>query len=133
MATVGRITHILLRMVAGFLYLQHGGQKLFHWFGGIGMPGPLPPLVMTAGYLEFVGGCLILIGLVTRPVAFILAGEMAVAYFMQHAPHGPLPLANHGEPAVLYCFIFLFLFGNGSGGFSVDALIGRGRARAPLA
>lgn len=127
---IGQMTHVLLRIVTGFLFLQHGGQKLLGWFGGMGGPGgggPLPPLMMVAGTLELVGGTLILIGFLTRPVAFILAGEMAAAYFTAHFPNGPLPIRNHGESAVLFCFIFLFLFGNGSGGFSLDALMRRTR------
>ena len=72
-----------------------------------------------------------MLGLFTRPVAFLLSGEMAVAYFMAHVPNGPMPLQNHGEPAVLFAFIFLFLAGNGSGGFSIDSVLRRGRA--PLA
>ena len=125
----GQITFVLLRIVAGFLYLQHGGQKLLGWFGGIGASGPLPPLMMVAGVLELVGGTLILLGLFTRPVAFVLAGEMAVAYFMAHFPHGPLPLQNHGEAAALYCFIFLFFAAHGANGFSLDAAL---RRRAAL-
>ena len=91
----------------------------------------LPPLMLVAGILEVVGGIAIMLGLFTRPVAFLLSGEMAVAYFMAHVPNGPMPLQNHGEPAVLFAFIFLFLAGNGSGGFSIDSVLRRGRA--PLA
>jgi putative oxidoreductase len=130
MEKVGQITHVLLRIVAGFLFLQHGGQKLFGWYGGIGLPegAGLPPLMLIAAVLEVIGGLAIILGLLTRPVAFLLAGEMAVAYFMAHIPRGPLPLQNDGEPAVLFCFIFLFLAGNGSGGFSLDAILHRGRS-----
>jgi putative oxidoreductase len=133
MQRVDQITHVLLRIVTGFLFLQHGGQKLFGWYGGTGMPegSGLPPLMLVAGILEVVGGIAIMLGLFTRPVAFLLSGEMAVAYFMAHVPNGPMPLQNHGEPAVLFAFIFLFLAGNGSGGFSIDSVLRRGRA--PLA
>ena len=115
----------ILRIITGLLFMEHGAQKLF----GIPTPmGPLPTLIMVAGVLEFFGGLLILLGLFTRPVAFILAGEMAVAYFMGHAfttnvPAGFLwPTVNKGEPAVLYCFIFLYLAVAGGGVWSIDRL-----------
>ncbi len=132
MSRAAQITHVLLRIVAGFLFMQHGGQKLLGWYGGMGGPGGaggLPPQMMVAGVLELVGGTLVMVGLLTRPVAFLLAGEMAVAYFQAHFPHGVMPLANHGEAAVLFCFIFLFLAGNGSGGFSLDSVFARARSR----
>jgi putative oxidoreductase len=128
MNRAAQITHVLLRIVTGFLFMHHGAQKLFGWFGGFGGPGGTAPLVSQfglAGVLEFFGGIAIMLGLFTRPIAFILAGEMAVAYFQAHFPHSPWPIVNHGEPPVLFCFIFLFLFGNGSGGFSLDALMRR--------
>ena len=111
-----------MRIVIGLLFLQHGSQKLF------GIPGSgqqTPPfsllsLIGVAGVLEFFGGLLILAGLFTRPMAFILSGQMAVAYFMAHAPHGFLPIVNRGEPAVLYCFVFLYLSVAGGGSWSVD-------------
>jgi len=132
MGRLAGVTHALLRVVAGLLFLCHGGQKLLGWFGGIGMPPgtPLPPLMMTAGTIELVGGSLILIGLLTRPVAFIASGEMAFAYFMSHFPHGFWPLQNHGESPVLFCFIFLFFAFNGAGPASVDAAIRRSRSSA---
>ena len=125
-----RITHALLRIVAGFLFMQHGGQKLFGWYGGIGIPEgeSLPPLMMVAGVLEVFGGAAIMLGLFTRPIAFLLSGEMAAAYFMAHFPKGPLPLQNGGEAAALFSFIFLFLAGNGDGGFSLDSAMRRGRS-----
>ena len=118
----------VLRIITAFLFMAHGAQKLF------GIPAPMPggggPPLMSlfgvAGILEFFGGLLILLGLFTRPVAFILAGEMAVAYFMVHAPGGFWPLLNRGEPAVLYCFIFLYLAAAGGGPWSVDRLWRRG-------
>jgi len=129
--TLARLTHALLRAVAGLMFLDHGAQKLFGMFGGFGgHPGATAPLVSQmglAGVLEFFGGLAILLGLGTRPVAFLLCGEMAVAYFQSHFPHGFWPIVNHGELAVLYCFTFLFLFGNGDGAWSVDALLRRGK------
>jgi putative oxidoreductase len=123
-------THSLLRIVAGSLFICPGGMKLFGWFGGL--PGParaggLPPLMLAAGVIEVFGGTLILVGLFTRPVAFIAAGEMAFAYFIGHFPRGFWPIQNHGEPAVLFCFIYLFLAANGPGPWSLDHLIRRRR------
>lgn len=112
-----------LRIIAGLLFLEHGAQKLF------GFPAPpeggLPPVVSILGVgaiLELVGGSLIALGLFTRPVAFVLAGEMAVAYFMFHAPSGFYPALNGGDAAILYCFIFLTLVITGAGAFSLDGL-----------
>ncbi|HET9982319.1 MAG TPA: DoxX family protein [Longimicrobiales bacterium] len=115
-------TYTLLRVVAGLLFAQHGAQKLFGWFGGQQVTDLLSQLGI-AGVLEFVGGLLIAIGLFTRPVAFVVAGEMAVAYFLQHASHGFWPILNRGEPAVLYCFIFLFFAAHGAGPYSLDAFL----------
>ena len=124
-------THSLLRIVAGLLFICPGGMKLFGWFGGMpGPPGPLPPLMLVAGIIEFFGGLLILLGLFTRPVAFVASGEMAFAYFIGHFPHGFWPILNHGEPAVLFCFIYLFLWGNGAGPWSLDHMIARRRTQA---
>ena len=122
--SAGGITHALLRIVAGLLFMLHGGQKLFGWFGGPGGDGgtvELASLYGLAGILEVVGGTLIIIGLLTRPVAFLLSGQMAVAYFMAHFPNGFWPIENRGEPAALFSFIFLFLAFNGAGPLSVDA------------
>jgi putative oxidoreductase len=114
----------LLRIVAAFLYLQHGTAKLLH-VPHVAYFDQLSPLSLIgfAGMLEIVGSLLILLGLFTRPAAFILSGEMAVAYFMQHAPQGHffMPALNQGEEAVLYCFIFLFLSVAGAGAWSLDA------------
>ena len=115
----------LLRIIAGFLFLQHGTQKLFGY--PMPPPGGKPPIASlygVGGLLEFIGGILILIGLLTRPVAFLLSGEMAVAYFMVHAPQGFWPTRNQGEAAVFYCFLFLFLTFAGPGPWSLDALLG---------
>src|SRR5215510_567082 len=117
-----QVTYFLLRVVAGFLFLQAGGLILFGWFGG--MPGaPSPPPLMSqtgiGGILEFFGGIAILLGLCTRPVAFILSGMMAVAYWQFHAPQGGWPLQNQGIPAVLFCFIFLYMAARGGGDWSL--------------
>jgi len=112
-----------LRIVTGFLFFCHGAQKLLGWFvepGSQRMALAFPQLPWFAGVLELVGGALIVLGLLTRPVAFLLSGEMAVAYFMAHAPHGPIPLLNHGELALLYSFVFLFLAAHGGGPLSID-------------
>jgi putative oxidoreductase len=113
-----------LRIVSGYLFVQHGTAKLF------GVPHvamfdhlSLFSLIGLAGVLELVGGALILVGLFTRPAAFILSGEMAVAYFMAHAAHGNvlMPTLNQGEAAVLYCFVFLLISAAGAGAWSVDS------------
>lgn len=108
----------ILRIVVGLGFLDHGISK---FFGIPPFPGQLNPLLTVAGCLELVGGALILIGLFTRPVAFILSGMCAVAYFMVHLPNGFFPAANGGEPAMLYCFIFLYLSAAGGGAWSADA------------
>jgi putative oxidoreductase len=108
----------VLRIITGLLFLEHGTQKFFAFPG----PGPaLTPLLVVQGLLELVGGILIVIGLFTRPVAFILAGDMAVAYFMAHAPRGFFPTLNGGQLAILFSFVFLYLFVAGGGVWSVDA------------
>jgi putative oxidoreductase len=114
----------LLRIVAGFLFLQHGTAKLFGHPADPALAAiPLASLPGIAGVLEAAGGALVLVGLFTRPVAFVLSGEMAVAYFIAHAPRGHVltPLLNHGELAVLFCFVFLFIAAAGAGPWSVDA------------
>ena len=121
------ITWCLLRVVAGLLFLQAGGMKIFDWFGGVpaqfgGHPAFLSQ-TWIGGVLEFYGGTAILLGLLTQPVAFLLSGEMAVAYFQFHQPSGFWPAQNHGEPAVLFCFIFLFLAAHGAGTWSLDAFL----------
>ncbi len=127
-----QLTIFLLRVVSGLLFLQAGGMKMFDWFGGVpaqfgGHPRFLSQ-IWIGGALEFYGGAAILLGLWTRPVAFVLSGEMAVAYFQFHQPNGFWPIQNHGEPAVLLCFIFLYLAARGGGDWSLDALICRNRA-----
>ena len=115
----------LLRLVAGFTFSLHGFQKVFGFFGGMGHGSAAHffTLLWIAGVLESVDGILILLGLYTRPAAFILCGEMAVAYFRQHAPRGLWPISNGGEQAVLYCFIFLLLVSAGAGPLSLDHAI----------
>ena len=113
----------LLRIITGLLFLEHGTMKLFDFpIAQPGAPDSLPPLLMTAAILELVGGALITLGLFTRPVAFILSGQMAVAYFMAHAPRGFWPAVNQGETAILYCFIFFYLVFAGPGSISADAM-----------
>ena len=111
----------VLRIVAAFLFMAHGSQKLFGFPPNFQMSaGSLPPLILAAGVLEFVGGALLLLGLFTRLVAFLLSGQMAVAYFMSHSPKGFWPVMNGGELAVLYCFLFLYLAAAGGGTWSLD-------------
>ena len=120
----------VLRIVTGYIFMLHGTAKLF------GMPHqamfdnlPVLSLIGFAGILEFAGGLLLLIGLFTRPVAFILCGFMAVAYFMAHASQGSplLPILNQGDLAVLFCFVFLYFVFAGAGPWSVDAMLRRRR------
>jgi len=120
----------LLRIVAGLLFMCHGLQKL------IGFPAPPPtglPAVLSllwfAAVIETCGGALLVLGLLARPAAFILSGEMAVAYWMAHAPHGFFPIVNRGEAAVLYCFIFLTLFVTGPGAWALASVLWR---RSPV-
>jgi len=128
------ITLFLLRVVTGLLFLQAGGMKILDWFGGVPAEFGGHPAMMSqtwiGGVLELYGGLAILLGLFTRPVAFILSGEMAVAYFQFHQPGGFWPIQNHGESAVLMCFIFLYFAACGAGDWSLDALI-RKRRRTP--
>jgi len=113
----------ILRIVAGFTFSLHGCQKLLGWFGGMrntGATAQMLTLPWFAGALELVGGLLLILGLFTRPVALILCGEMAAAYFIAHAHRGFWPIVNGGELAILYCFIYLYLFTAGPGPWSVD-------------
>ena len=130
---VMRATFAVLRIVVGLLLLQHGGQKLFGWFGGMGSSGATVELVSRlglAGVLELGGGVLLVLGFLTRPVAFLLSGEMAVAYFTAHQPNGTWPIQNHGELAALYSFVLLFFAAHGAGAFSLDASMHRDRKGA---
>ena len=114
------ITLTLLRMVAGVLFMPHGYAKLFG-----DQPVDLTSMMGTAGVLEFFGGALIVLGLFTRPIAFLLSGQMAVAYWLSHAPRSPWPIDNNGELAVLFCYIYLALSVHGGGDFCVSMLIRR--------
>jgi len=116
----------VLRIIAGFLFIAHGAQKLFGFLAPDTWKAPdTLSMIWWAGGLELIGGLLLLVGLFTRPVAFILSGLMAVAYFMAHAPQGFWPLQNKGELAVIYCFVFLFLSVAGGGVWSVDRQLRR--------
>ena len=127
MPRIGRLTSdyalAILRIVTAFTFCCHGAQKLFGAFGGIGGHGARAhafSLFWFGGVIEFFGAILVGLGLCTRTVAFILGGEMAVAYFRTHFPQGFFPILNGGELAVLYCFIFLYLVAAGPGAFSLD-------------
>ncbi len=109
-----------LRIITALLFIEHGTMKLFAFPIPQGEGGPLPPLILFAALLETIGGLAILVGFFTRPVAFILSGQMAVAYFMAHQPRGFFPAENGGEAAILYCFVFLTLVFTGAGAFAID-------------
>lgn len=123
----------IMRIVIGFTFSCHGMEKLFGILGGVnghGARAGVFTLFWAAGVIETVGGILILIGLLTSVAAFVLCGEMAVAYFSMHAPRGHWPIQNGGELAVVYCFIFLYLFFAGAGPLSVDRALRRAPVRA---
>jgi putative oxidoreductase len=114
----------VLRIMSAFVFFLHGTQKLFGFPSGTPLPSAMLMSMMgAAGILETAGGALMALGLFTRPVAFILSGEMAVAYFRQHAPRGLWPILNGGELAILFCFLWLFFSVAGPGPISLDALI----------
>jgi putative oxidoreductase len=116
----------ILRIMAAFTFSLHGWQKFFGMFGGIGGHSvPVNTMLGAAGLIETVGGALMMLGLFTRPVAFILSGEMAIGYFRTHAPQGFWPLKNGGELAVFYCFLFLWFAAAGAGPLSLDRILGR--------
>jgi putative oxidoreductase len=118
----------LLRVIAGFTFALYGAKLLFGAFGGAdnaGHPAPLASLFGVGGVLEFAGGTLIAVGLFTRPSAFILSGQMAVAFFLEHFPHGWNPILNDGTTAVLYSFIFLYLAAAGGGPLAIERLFWR--------
>jgi len=118
----------LLRIMAGFLFIQYGTTKLLAFPAAV-MPGggtaPVTSLAGVAGLFELVGGAFMLVGLFSRPVAFVLSGQMAAAYFMGHAGQGFWPNLNGGTPAVLFCFIWLYISSAGPGPWSLDALRGK--------
>jgi putative oxidoreductase len=109
----------ILRIITALLFVEHGTMKLFGFPAPMGS-GSLPPLFVFAGLLEVIGGLLVAVGFLTRPIAFLLSGEMAVAYFMSHFPKSFFPAMNSGDAAVLFCFVFLYLFFAGAGAFSID-------------
>jgi putative oxidoreductase len=120
----------IMRIVVAFLFMQFGTAKLLALPAAImpeGGTAPLASIPGVAGALEMVGGAFLLLGLFTRPVAFLLSGEMAVAYFMGHAPQGFWPVLNQGSPAILFCFLWLYISSAGPGPWSLDALRRRDR------
>lgn len=125
-ANLGEVAHAALRIIAGLMFMQHGMQKLFGAFVDPSRPPMGTPAMFSqlwfAGTLETFGGALIVLGLFTRPVAFVLAGEMAVAYFQMHFPRSFWPILNQGELAVLYCWLFVTYAISGAGRYSLDAL-----------
>ena len=118
---VSDFAFLLARVVIGFLFACHGAQKLFGVLGGTRELND--PMGLIAGIVEFGGGVLVVLGLFARLAAFLACGEMAVAYFKAHAPHGFWPIKNGGERAVFYCFFFLFVAAYGAGAYSLDRLI----------
>jgi putative oxidoreductase len=110
----------VLRIVSGLLFLEHGTSKLLHFPHVAMFDGKLPLIIMIAGAIELVGGALVTVGLFTRHAAFIMSGEMAVAYFMAHQPKSFFPVINGGEDAILLCFIFLYLAAAGPGPWSLN-------------
>ena len=118
--------YALMRFIVGVLFACHGAQKLFGVLGGTKQT---EAFMLFAGGIEFVGGIMIAVGLLTGYAAFIASGQMAVAYFMRHSSGGFWPIVNRGELAVLYCFVFLYIASRGSGILSIDALFGRARRR----
>lgn len=111
--------YAILRILAGVMYALHGSQKILGWPGG-NAAVPLSSLMVVAGSIEIIGGLMIAFAILTRYAAFIASGEMAAAYFLAHAPHGVLPIVNHGELPVLLCFLFLYIAAQGSGVWSID-------------
>jgi putative oxidoreductase len=122
------ISYALLRFFAGVMYACHGAQKLFGVLGGQVVEAPM---MKVAGVIEFAGGILIAVGLLTSWAAFLASGQMAAAYFMAHAPQGFWPIINKGELAAVYAFLFLFICAYGGGRYSLDAAMRRGRVAAP--
>lgn len=124
----------LLRIISAFVFTLHGWQKVFGVFGGLppNLPANVHTMLITAGWIEVVAGVFLFAGLFTRPVAFLVSGEMAAAYFIGHVARtgSIIPVVNGGDPAVLLCFIFLFLTTSGPGSWSVDGMLGREKSSA---
>jgi putative oxidoreductase len=125
LAKYSQLIYALMRVMVGLLFACHGAQKLFGAFGATPASGDM--LMLVGGVIEFGGGILVAIGLWAGPAAFISSGEMAVAYFKAHASGGFWPVVNHGELALLYCFLFLYIAAHGSGACSVEQLLVRRR------
>ncbi|WP_309610351.1 DoxX family protein [Sphingomonas sp.] len=119
-----------LRIVTALLFLEHGTSKILFFPETAGSGPSMWSLLWVAGWIELIGSLLLLVGLFTRPVAFLLAGEMAIAYWTVHSPKAPYPVLNGGEAAILFCFIFLLLLATGSGAWSVDGVLRRRRPEA---
>lgn len=118
-----------MRLIVGLLFACHGAQKMLGWFADPKHAAePLDMLMTVGGTIELVGGLLIALGLLTRPAALLASGMMAVAYFMVHAKGGFFPIVNHGESAVIYCFVFLYIFFHGGDSCSLDAMFSKGNA-----
>jgi putative oxidoreductase len=121
----------LLRIIAALLFMEHGTAKLFHFpVPQPGVPDPLPPLLLAAAIIEIVGGVLLILGLFTRLAAFVMAGEIAIGYFMFHFPQSFWPVVNQGDAAILFCFIFLYISSAGPGAWSIDGSRNRGAQEA---
>lgn len=120
--------YCIMRLVVGLMFACHGLDKIFGAFNP--KTEALPPLMAAGGWIEIVCGFLVAFGLLTRIAAFVASGEMAVAFFMMHASKGFIPYVNHGELAVVYCFVFFYIFLRGAGSFSIDALMGKGKSVA---
>jgi putative oxidoreductase len=122
----------IMRLIVGLMFACHGGQKILGFPPSTQPPGALDTLGLLGAWIELAGGFLIAFGLFTRIAAFIASGEMAVAYFMVHASGGFFPIQNHGELAVVYCWVFLFIFFYGSGRFSLDAIFCKNRTETAV-
>ena len=126
LASYAPLMRSLLRIVAALIFFAHGTQKILG-FPASDMNPAVLSLPWIAGIMELVGGALLIVGLFSRPVAFLLSGLMAAAYWLAHAPQSPYPVLNGGDAAILYCFVFLYIFVAGPGPVSIDAMRGRHR------
>jgi putative oxidoreductase len=123
--------YCIMRFVVGLMFACHGLDKIFGTFTA--KSETLPTLMVLGGWVEIICGFLVAFGLVTQVAAFVASGEMAVAFFMMHAPRGLIPYVNKGELAVVYCFVFFYIFLRGSGSWSIDAMIGKRKVTAATA